>query len=81
MQLHASRDLCPLVLGGYLCQPSPLVCRNVNSRQGLGVFATQAIRAHEMVLECVGEVVDLNEAKRRSSEYNQQNIMVSERGA
>lgn len=66
-----SADLCPLPVLSKCCD---------NSHQGNGVFATQAICAHEMVLEYVGEVLGLSEAKNRFAMYNRDSVMVSESG-
>ncbi|CAN0225389.1 unnamed protein product [Ectocarpus sp. 12 AP-2014] len=41
--------------------------------QGFGVFATQAIGAHELVAEFVGERVKLDEAKKRVEVYRRTN--------
>ncbi|CAN0183929.1 unnamed protein product, partial [Hapterophycus canaliculatus] len=42
--------------------------------QGLGVFTTQAIGAHELVAEYVGERVKLAEARKRFARYRQASI-------
>lgn len=51
---------------------------SVNSHQGLGVFATQDIGAHELVAEYVGERVKLGEAEKRVARYRQAKLQVSE---
>lgn len=59
-------------------------CRGTNSSpyiyiyQGLGVFATQAINAHELVAEYVGERVKLAEAEKRVARYRKAKLQVSE---
>ncbi|CAN0440026.1 unnamed protein product, partial [Ectocarpus sp. 8 AP-2014] len=41
--------------------------------QGFGVFTTQAIGAHELVAEFVGERINLDEAKKRVEGYRRTN--------
>ena len=65
---------------GHLCGSSVFFGRNVDSHQGLGVFTTQAIGAHELVAEYVGERVELAEAEKRVVRYRQARLQVSEMG-
>lgn len=44
--------------------------------QGLGAFATRAIRAHELVAEYTGERLNLEEAQNRTAKYRETNVMV-----
>lgn len=47
--------------------------------QGLGVFTTEVIRAHELVAEYAGERVKLEEAKKRAATCRQIKVTVSYR--
>ena len=50
----------------------------INDHQGLGVFATQGIDAHELVAEYVGERVKLAEAEKRVARYREAKLQVSQ---
>lgn len=60
------------------CLPSFSSKRYNHLHQGLGVFATQSIGAHELVAEYVGERVNLAEAEKRVARYRQAKLQVSD---
>ena len=49
-----------------------------NSRQGLGLFTTKGIPAHELVTEYIGEIIDHAIARKRVATYRQDRREVSQ---
>lgn len=63
--------------GNRLVQNGPLNCLTVceSTDKGLGLFTTKFIKKSQFICEYAGEVIDLNEARRRVEDNKKNNVM------